>query len=276
MNWFRRLRGYRATARLLVLFAGSCVFSSPSWVAAQAVSPEDDARARELYQLGDRLYSRGQYEGAYDAFQEAYELSHRPALLFNVANALERAGRLQEARTNLQEYLPHATEEQRSDVESRIRSLEVRIEREEAEAERERLAQEAALEEERRRQEEARLLAGDREDEGGSLAGPLLLAGAGATLAGGIVAALIANGARSDLEEACNEGICPASAEALERRDLAASVSADGLFVLTGVLATVGVILIATSGGDDEDEPAVEAGIGVLPGGAALQVGGHF
>lgn len=87
-----------------------------------------DARARELYLHGDRLYAEGSYDEAMLAFQQAYALSQRPALLFNVANALERLGRYEEALVQLNLYLPHAPERQHDVLVKRIHALEVRVE----------------------------------------------------------------------------------------------------------------------------------------------------
>ncbi len=69
---------------------------APSFARAQIVA-SPDARARELYLQGDREYQAGRYEQAVAAFQEAYRLSGRPLLLFNLANAYERLGRYAEA-----------------------------------------------------------------------------------------------------------------------------------------------------------------------------------
>ena len=56
-------------------------------VHAQANS--DEVRAKELYRNGERLYEEGLYEDAVVAWERAYELSERPLLLYNIANALE-------------------------------------------------------------------------------------------------------------------------------------------------------------------------------------------
>jgi tetratricopeptide (TPR) repeat protein len=88
---------------------------------------DDDARARELYQNGAVLYDEGRYEEAVLAFEEAYRLSARPALLFNIANALERAGHWQEALDVLARYRAYARADERETLDRRILSLERRI-----------------------------------------------------------------------------------------------------------------------------------------------------
>jgi tetratricopeptide (TPR) repeat protein len=92
-----------------------------------------DERARELYLRGDRLYAEGNYDEAVLAFQAAYELSRRPELLFNMANALERLGRYEEALHELNLYARYAPEHQRDVVLKRIRSLEQRAEKKRSE-----------------------------------------------------------------------------------------------------------------------------------------------
>src|SRR5258706_16478997 len=46
---------------------------------------ENEARARELYQKGLTHYDLTEYDRAIEEFKQAYELSSRPELLFNLA-----------------------------------------------------------------------------------------------------------------------------------------------------------------------------------------------
>lgn len=94
----------------------------------------DDARAKELYLRGDRRYAEGDYEAAVVAFAEAYRLSGRPALLFNLANAFERLGRYEQALDHLERYAAHAPAHQQERVAKRIASLKARAERLQARA----------------------------------------------------------------------------------------------------------------------------------------------
>jgi len=92
-----------------------------------------NARARELYLRGDRLYTEGRYEAAVEAFQESYHLSGRPLLLFNLANAYERLARYEEALAALRDYAPHAPVEEEDQIRARLRSLTRRAEEQHAE-----------------------------------------------------------------------------------------------------------------------------------------------
>lgn len=132
-----------APRRLLWILATLCGSTLPTLLATSSValldaphaqaqaeraapSADDDRRARELFLLGDRLYEEGRYEASVTAFTEAYRLSHRPLLLFNLANAEERLGRLDAAAQHLREYLPHAADSERDVVRARIESIEER------------------------------------------------------------------------------------------------------------------------------------------------------
>ena len=87
-----------------------------------------DARARELYLRGDRLYNEGRYEEAVAAFRESYELSGRALLQFNLANAYERLGRYEEALDALRRYAPHAPVAEEGQIRARIENLSRRAE----------------------------------------------------------------------------------------------------------------------------------------------------
>lgn len=122
-----------------LLAALSCAHAlgAPLAVAAQAPNEApparagreaDDARARELYVIGDEFYANGRYEAAEEAFAEAYRLSGRPLLLFNLANAQERSGRWPEAAQNLRRYREHAPAAEHAELDARLIALERRIE----------------------------------------------------------------------------------------------------------------------------------------------------
>lgn len=96
-------------------------------ITAATAGEADDARARELYENGAILYEEGRYEDAVVAFEEAYRLSGRPALLFNIANALERAGRWSDALDVLSRYRAYAAADERPTLDRRITNLERRI-----------------------------------------------------------------------------------------------------------------------------------------------------
>lgn len=89
------------------------------------VKPVDptDARARALYKQGDAAYFAGEYADAIAKFGKAYELSGRPELLFNLANAYQHMGRYAEAAERLNNYVSHAPANERAGIRSRIATL---------------------------------------------------------------------------------------------------------------------------------------------------------
>jgi hypothetical protein len=65
----------------------------------------DDARARELFEEGRGLFEEGRYPECILVWRESYLMSHRSGLLYNLAEAEERAQRYDEAVVSLEGYL---------------------------------------------------------------------------------------------------------------------------------------------------------------------------
>jgi tetratricopeptide (TPR) repeat protein len=97
---------------------------------ARAEESEDDVRARQLYDNGAILYDEGRYEDAIVAWQEAWNLSQRPLLLYNIANAQERLGLWRDALETLNRYRAFAKPEEREKLDRRINNLERRLQEE--------------------------------------------------------------------------------------------------------------------------------------------------
>lgn len=112
----RRLLGLSAFAFALTLAAG-----------AVAQSDEDRARAREQFGLGVERYEGGNYQGALEAFQEAYRLAPHPTVRVNMANCYEHLDRPLEAMHHFERFLAEAdgaSRQQRREVQAAIRRLE--------------------------------------------------------------------------------------------------------------------------------------------------------
>jgi tetratricopeptide (TPR) repeat protein len=110
-----------------LVVSASIVFVSVAPAAAQGtatsetVSPDADRLARGHYEAGQAYYSEARYADAVREFEEAYRLSHRPEMLFNMGNAYEHDLRFADAADALERYLaaaPDATE--RTSIEARI------------------------------------------------------------------------------------------------------------------------------------------------------------
>ncbi|MFK8001420.1 MAG: tetratricopeptide repeat protein [Polyangiales bacterium] len=243
--------------------------------AASVEAPVDnDEQARVLYLRGDRLYSEGRYEEATAAFRESYELSGRPGLLFNIANAYERLGQLEEALQALQRFAPNAPEHQRATVNTRIANIEERL-REQDEARR---AAEADTETVAAVVPPADVAPAEQAPESSSAAKPVgiaLIAVGTAAVGGGLVAALLARSSRGNLDDACMGSLCPASAsgdfDAEKRRALAADILlfGGGALVIGGVIALI-------AGPSDDDEGVAHIDVAPTRGGASATLSGRF
>lgn len=252
------------TASLALMLAGSLwgaqAIAAGTGDADRAVSEEDDKRARELFIKADKMYGEGDYEGSLEAFSEAYELSGRAALLYNMANAHERLGEYDKALARLRTYLPHAPKHQQAMLEKRMQSLQLRADEQRAKEE------EAKAKAEEQKEEKA--AEGDDgsqapiDTEAGKSKPPYLgyaLIGAGALGLGlGTYFGLQARDARAEAQDLCPDvngaQRCTADARDAIDRDRSQSLKADLGFGLGLAAATVGVILVLSH--DDKSEAA--------------------
>ncbi|MFH0899345.1 MAG: tetratricopeptide repeat protein [Pseudomonadota bacterium] len=98
----------------------------------QAAAEEDTLHAARVhFQAGEQYYVRGRYEEAIREFKEAHRLSSKPALLYNIAEAYERLGDLEQARDFLEQYLASgsAAADEAEAIREKIKVLEERIAR---------------------------------------------------------------------------------------------------------------------------------------------------
>ena len=119
------------------LIGGALLFAHPFARASDDPLPSDDPppsgertddeQAKLLFTNGKTLYGEGNYEAAILAFEEAYALSRKPGLLFNIANAQERLGQLQAALDTLAKYRVYADADQQEALNRRIYNIERRL-----------------------------------------------------------------------------------------------------------------------------------------------------
>jgi len=72
---------------------------------ADTPSPSPEPEAKQHYQNGADAYDRGDYQRAVDEFLLAWQLSHEPAMLFNLGRAESKLGHDETALQYLREYL---------------------------------------------------------------------------------------------------------------------------------------------------------------------------
>jgi len=90
---------------------------------ARAQSREE--RARQLFFDGKQAYQANDFQTAYDDFKESYLLSHQPALLYNIASALQGLKRPHDAAEALRSFLRLQPQDpDAAAISQRIQSLE--------------------------------------------------------------------------------------------------------------------------------------------------------
>jgi predicted DNA-binding protein YlxM (UPF0122 family) len=90
---------------------------------------EDEERAKAHFLAGQSYYDQASYNDALREFNEAYRISKRPALLYNIARCHEALEQFPEAVQMLQRYLEEdPTTSDREAVETRIHNLKERQE----------------------------------------------------------------------------------------------------------------------------------------------------
>lgn len=120
-RWARRLVGPSVAAKL-ALGALTIALAVPSTTLAQDASL--DAEARALFEAGRTAFDAGRYEDALAHFEGAYRRSQRPQLLYNVAVAADRAGRVREAIVAYEKFLESVPDDpQRASLEARLQEL---------------------------------------------------------------------------------------------------------------------------------------------------------
>lgn len=101
----------------------SCLVSLAYGVSAAPAHAQEagaEARAKQLFVIGAQLFEAGRYEAAAEVFEEAYRLSGRHLLLYNIASARERQGKLDAAVDALTRLLPHLPEAERGAAQQRL------------------------------------------------------------------------------------------------------------------------------------------------------------
>jgi tetratricopeptide (TPR) repeat protein len=103
--------------------------------ARSAPHAADDQEARDLFKLGKQAFDEGRYERALKYFKDAYDLSHRAALLSNIGTVLDRLRRDAEALEAYKSYLAQVPDAaNRGLIEERVRVIEGAMQKEEQQA----------------------------------------------------------------------------------------------------------------------------------------------
>jgi tetratricopeptide (TPR) repeat protein len=113
------------------LFLGSML--AMGLASSASADAETDEEARALYQAGRIAFDQGRFDSALDYFQRSYELSGRPALLFNIGSAADRLRRDEIALEAFERYLEEVPDSpDLASVQARIRVLRAAVAADEA------------------------------------------------------------------------------------------------------------------------------------------------
>ncbi|MFO8073001.1 MAG: tetratricopeptide repeat protein [Polyangia bacterium] len=236
--------------------------------AEREAAGEDEARARKAYAAAEEHFAAGRYQEALQGFSEAYEISQRADLLYNLAVCHERLGDAERAAARYRLYLekkPDAedAEQVRARLEKLVPSGPAR--------------QQAPPEEEpaaRRDDRELIDLEPAAEEEPGEVFWPGVVIGAGGlVLASGALTTIAAYKKYHDLDVGCS----PSCSEAKVSRVKSIAVAADVQLGIGAAAVAAGAIWwILGDDGEAEGGARLAVSPAVGNGGAGAVLRGRF
>jgi tetratricopeptide (TPR) repeat protein len=231
-------------------------------VAAPALAQQDAARAH--YQSGAAYYARGQYDEAIREFEQSYQLSKKPEILYNLAQCNDKLGRRPRVIEFLRRYLDEKPKaDDREQVTAWLRNLEEAEARERDAAARaaserstlERTAAEARAAAEAQRRPDVTKpppVTADpaRHKSQRRLQVALTSVAAGVAVAGFALGAgfgVVARNKNDDSRSRCHDGnLCDAAGVSLRHDAMNAGNVATAGFVVGGVAAASAIVLFFT------------------------------
>lgn len=252
----------------MAIYVSFFVVSMPM-VRAQA-EMADDADARALFQLGQSAFDAGRYEAALDFFQRAYDLSHRPQLLYNIGQAADRLRRDRRALEAFEGFLRDAPESpQHASTRSRVAVLRATVEAEEARARSgSDVAPPTPAETAAAANQDPPTDAPQSSGRGPSIAGWTIVGGGAGVLAVGAVFVILGFGDRRAVEGAPDGSLYASVEDAYDRSARRITVGS----VLVGVgaaAAATGIVVALRGGSQDADTETVH--LHVAPNGVTLR-----
>lgn len=233
----------------IVLGAMLCLCASQTLAQAEGDDSSDQV-ARGLFQAGRASYDAGKYEDALKYFQQAYDLSQRPGLLYNIGQASDRVHDDRRTIEVFRLYLERVPDaDNRAEVEGRLRSLERIVELEDAEARQQQAATDASAS--NQVQIVPTSTRAESAGDGPGLAPWLVIGGGGAVLVTGVVLTVIGTGQISDVENAERSS---AWADVSDKADSGPVLATTGVVLMSlgAVGAAAGVVWLLSA---DDDAP---------------------
>lgn len=233
--------------------------------------------AKRLFEKGEELYSKGDYEKAIESWEMSYELTEADLILESIANAYERLGQIEKAREYLARWRDAAPEDERPALDERLTKLDQRIAKIKA-AEQEKAAKEKA-----EKDAQAKRDAEPRAKSGGGLFVPGIViagAGAGVAIAGGVFD-FLAYRKRPDQSAVCATSpdgklLCRDSSRTAIEQSNTFAIIGDIALIAGGAAVAAGVVLTVLKSGTKKDEAKTAVAPWYLPGGGGLMAGGRF
>jgi len=114
---------------VLALATALAATATSSTAYAQAPSQADLDKAKKAFMEGKAFHEGGKYEEAISKYKEAYKLSKKPVLLYNIAIAMEEAQMDDLALMNFRKFLAEAdpADPQRPTAETKVKMLEKKL-----------------------------------------------------------------------------------------------------------------------------------------------------
>jgi tetratricopeptide (TPR) repeat protein len=231
-----------------------------------------DEQARQHFKVGQSMYQAGRFAEAGAEWDKAYELSGRPALLYNIYIAYRDAGDWNNAARALEEFLAkgEVSVEERPTLQARLDVMKREI------AEREAAAAAAA---EAPAAEPAEPAAPAEEPEQQASIVPWIVGGiGGAMVIAGIATGVVTLSKKGEIDDACEDtGVCPPDFDLEEKRSSTKTMAlvTDVLLIGGGVAVATGVLLGLLLEGKPESK--IESGnLSCNGGGCTATLFGHF
>ncbi|HEY8432267.1 MAG TPA: tetratricopeptide repeat protein [Sandaracinaceae bacterium] len=225
----------------------------------------DDEEARMHFDLGRRYYDTGRFAEAAAEFREAYRLSQRPPLLYNLFLALREDGDFDGAIEALELYLQTVT-----DPDERIR-IEARLASVRRARDRMQLATAPAAPPPPAPARDGTLTA----------LGITLASVGGALLLGSAVTGALALDRNATLDSMCTGSVdCDSGFESIQSEGFTLAVTTDVLWITGAVALASGLVTLLADalggGGGGEDSPAARAALGCSGDGCGVVVEARY
>ncbi|MDB4986510.1 MAG: hypothetical protein JWN04_1688 [Myxococcaceae bacterium] len=217
-----------------------------------------DEEARERFELGRTFYDAGRFQQAAEEFGEAYKLSGRPQLLYNLYVANRDAANWDMAITSLKGYLdkvPDAPD--RINLRARLSSLEAQAAVQKEQQARQQEEQARRAEEQKRNAPPPTRLETQR-----SIVPWVLVGSGGALLVGSLVTGVMAKNKASELDKWCAEGgkVCPDWRKSDVSSQHTLAITTDVLWSVGAAAAVTGLVLWWTGALDSERQVPIAFG----------------